>query len=80
MKRVNLCDLEKVTVEIPKQFAFCLTETQQIIWLYNEIIDILENGGGGGGTTPLTIHAPPNAPINSRIINADDTWDMFLAI
>lgn len=51
MKRVNLCDLEKVTVEIPKQFAFCLTETQQIIWLYNEIVDILENGGGGGGGT-----------------------------
>lgn len=51
MKRVNLCDLEKVTVEIPKQFAFCLTETQQIIWLYNELLDILENGGGGGGGT-----------------------------
>ena len=55
MKRVNLCDLEKVTVEIPKQFAFCLTETQQIIWLYNELIDILENGGGGGGTFDVTI-------------------------
>ena len=64
MKRVNLCDLEKVTVEIPKQFAFCLTETQQIIWLYNEIIDILENGGGGGGTFDVTIGDNGNWYIN----------------
>lgn len=64
MKRVNLCDLEKVTVEIPKQFAFCLTETQQIIWLYNELIDILENGGGGGGTFDVTIGDNGNWFIN----------------
>lgn len=64
MKRVNLCDLEKVTVEIPKQFAFCLTETQQIIWLYNELIDILENGGGGGGTFNVTIGDNGNWYIN----------------
>ena len=64
MKRVNLCDLEKVTVEIPKQFAFCLTETQQIIWLYNELIDILENGGGGGGTFDVTIGDNGNWYIN----------------
>lgn len=64
MKRVNLCDLEKVTVEIPKQFAFCLTETQQIIWLYNEIVDILENGGGGGGTFDVTIGDNGNWYIN----------------
>lgn len=63
MKRVNLCDLEKVTVEIPKQFAFCLTETQQIIWLYNELIDILENGGGGG-TFDVTIGDNGNWYIN----------------
>lgn len=64
MKRVNLCDLEKVTVEIPKQFAFCLTETQQIIWLYNELLDILENGGGGGGTFDVTIGDNGNWYIN----------------
>lgn len=64
MKRVNLCDLEKVTVEIPKQFAFCLTETQQIIWLYNELLDILENGGGGGGTFDVTIGDNGNWFIN----------------
>lgn len=71
MKRVNLCDLEKVTVEIPKQFAFCLTETQQIIWLYNEIVDILENGGGGGGgggTFDVTIGDNGN-----WFINGEDT-------
>ena len=66
MKRVNLCDLEKVTVEIPKQFAFCLTETQQIIWLYNELIDILENGGGGGGTFNVTIGDNGNWYINGK--------------
>lgn len=66
MKRVNLCDLEKVTVEIPKQFAFCLTETQQIIWLYNELIDILENGGGGGGTFDVTIGDNGNWYINGE--------------
>lgn len=66
MKRVNLCDLEKVTVEIPKQFAFCLTETQQIIWLYNELLDILENGGGGGGTVTVEIGENGNWYINGE--------------
>ena len=45
MEKVNLCGFEKVTIEIPKQFAFCLTETQQIVWLYNELLDLMENGG-----------------------------------
>lgn len=66
MKRVNLCDLEKVTIEVPKQFAFCLTNTQQIIWLYNEIQDILENGGGGGGTVTVEIGDNGNWYINGE--------------
>ena len=66
MKRVNLCDLEKVTIEIPKQFAFCLTETQQIVWLYNELLDLMENGGGGGGTFDVTIGDNGNWYINGK--------------
>jgi len=64
MKRVNLCDLEKVTVEVPKEFAFCLTSTQQILWLYDSILDIMENGGGGGGTFDVTIGENGNWYIN----------------
>ena len=64
MKRVNLCDLEKVTVEVPKEFAFCLTSTQQILWLYDSILDIMENGGGGGGTFNVTIGDNGNWYIN----------------
>ena len=48
MRTVNLCDLEKITIEVPKEFAFCLSETQQIVWLYNTLKGVLENGTGGG--------------------------------
>lgn len=64
MEKVHLCGFEKVTIEIPKQFAFCLTETQQIVWLYNELLDLMENGGGGGGTFNVTIGDNGNWYIN----------------
>lgn len=66
MEKVNLCGFEKVTIEIPKQFAFCLTETQQIVWLYNELLDLMENGGGGGGTFNVTIGDNGNWYINGK--------------
>lgn len=66
MEKVNLCGFEKVTIEIPKQFAFCLTETQQIVWLYNELLDLMENGGGGGGTFDVTIGDNGNWYINGK--------------
>ena len=66
MEKVNLCGFEKATVEIPKQFAFCLTETQQIVWLYNELLDLMENGGGGGGTFNVTIGDNGNWYINGK--------------
>lgn len=66
MEKVNLCGFEKVTVEIPKQFAFCLTETQQIVWLYNELLDLMENGGGSGGTFNVTIGDNGNWYINGK--------------
>lgn len=66
MEKVNLCGFEMVTIEIPKQFAFCLTETQQIVWLYNELLDLMENGGGGGGTFNVTIGDNGNWYINGK--------------
>lgn len=66
MEKVNLCGFEKVTIEIPKQFAFCLTETQQIVWLYNELLDLMENGGGSGGTFNVTIGDNGNWYINGK--------------
>lgn len=65
MEKVHLCGFEKVTVEIPKQFAFCLTETQQIVWLYNELLDLMENGGSGG-TFNVTIGDNGNWYINGK--------------
>ena len=62
--QVNLCGIKTVTVKIPKEFAFCLTETQQIVWLYNELLELSENGGGGGGTFDVTIGDNGNWYIN----------------
>ena len=64
--QVNLCGIKTVTVEIPKEFAFCLTETQQIVWLYNELLELSENGGGGGGTFDVTIGDNGNWYINGK--------------
>ena len=70
MKKVNLCDLQKVTVEIPKEFAFCLTESQQIIWLYDALTDFIAQGGTGGGegggTFSVEIGANGNWYINGK--------------
>ena len=56
MRTVNLCDLEKITIEVPKEFAFCLSETQQIVWLYNTLKGVLENGTGGGSGGDVTLN------------------------